>query len=252
VTAPLTAAPAERRGAAAVPAPRRLLLLGNPNTGKTTLFNRLCGLRAKTANFPGTTTDLRVGKLLLADPGAPDTAIVAEVVDLPGVYSLDLDLPESKVAATLAGSPGAPGRRDQSPTPPTSRGTCARRRARAHRRAVRAGAQHDRPGAAAGSRRLEAPRRALGAPVVAAARAPRRGLEPLCRAPGVFRATDGAASLVVRLTRPAESGGDSPRRLAESRRGASAARGVGRQRRFSTGSTIASPIRSPASSSSIS
>ena len=37
----------------------RVALLGNPNTGKTTLFNRLCGLRAKTANFPGTTTDAR-------------------------------------------------------------------------------------------------------------------------------------------------------------------------------------------------
>ena len=38
--------------AAASPAPaaRRILLAGNPNTGKTTLFNRLCGVRAKTAN----------------------------------------------------------------------------------------------------------------------------------------------------------------------------------------------------------
>ena len=45
--------------------PRRLLLIGNPNTGKTTLFNRLCGLRAKTANFPGTTTDVRQGRVLL-------------------------------------------------------------------------------------------------------------------------------------------------------------------------------------------
>ena len=34
----------------------RVALLGNPNTGKTSLFNRLCGARAKTANFPGTTT----------------------------------------------------------------------------------------------------------------------------------------------------------------------------------------------------
>ena len=47
------------------PAAARPALLGNPNTGKTTLFNRLCGLRAKTANFPGTTTDLRVGQLSL-------------------------------------------------------------------------------------------------------------------------------------------------------------------------------------------
>lgn len=71
----------------------RLLLVGNPNSGKTTLFNRLCGLRAKTANFPGTTADLRVGRLLGARVAGP-----IEVVDLPGLYSLDLDLPESRVA----------------------------------------------------------------------------------------------------------------------------------------------------------
>ena len=40
----------------------RVALTGNPNTGKTTLFNQLCGLRAKTANFPGTTTDSRIGR----------------------------------------------------------------------------------------------------------------------------------------------------------------------------------------------
>lgn len=85
---------------------RRLLLLGNPNTGKTTLFNRLCGLRAKTANFPGTTTEMRVGRLQL--PGAGE-ALAAELIDLPGLYSLDLDLPESRVAReAIAGAAGAP------------------------------------------------------------------------------------------------------------------------------------------------
>jgi len=79
--------------------PVRLLLVGNPNTGKTTLFNRLCGLRAKTANFPGTTTDLRVGRLQL--PASRGPAIAAEVVDLPGLYGLDLDLPESRIAAEM-------------------------------------------------------------------------------------------------------------------------------------------------------
>ncbi|MBT7657632.1 MAG: hypothetical protein HN568_04400, partial [Phycisphaerae bacterium] len=39
-----------------------VLLLGNPNVGKTTLFNRLCGLRSATANFPGSTVEARVGK----------------------------------------------------------------------------------------------------------------------------------------------------------------------------------------------
>ena len=90
--------PRARRG------PHRLLLFGNPNTGKTTLFNRLCGLRAKTANFPGTTSDLRVGRMTI---GAGEEAESAEVVDLPGLYSLRLDLPESRVAArALAGAEG--------------------------------------------------------------------------------------------------------------------------------------------------
>ncbi len=69
---------------------RRVALVGNPNVGKTTLFNRLCGLRAKTANFPGSTVDARVGTCIAGDR-------TVEVVDLPGVYALDLDLPESRL-----------------------------------------------------------------------------------------------------------------------------------------------------------
>ncbi|MEL7059515.1 MAG: ferrous iron transporter B, partial [Acidobacteriota bacterium] len=68
----------------------RLALLGNPNTGKTTLFNRLCGLRAKTANFPGTTTDARIGRSRLGER-------TAEIIDLPGTYGLDLELPEARI-----------------------------------------------------------------------------------------------------------------------------------------------------------
>ncbi len=86
---------------------RRLLLLGNPNTGKTTLFNRLCGLRAKTANFPGTTTDLRRGRLALPERGAGTEPF--EVIDLPGLYSLELDLPESRVAVEALAAPDGVG-----------------------------------------------------------------------------------------------------------------------------------------------
>jgi ferrous iron transport protein B len=74
-------------------------LLGNPNTGKTTLFNRLCGARAKTSNFPGTTTAMRVGRSQL-----PDRAI--DVIDLPGLYSLQGASPESSIVRdVLRGQP---------------------------------------------------------------------------------------------------------------------------------------------------
>jgi ferrous iron transport protein B len=75
----------------------RVALLGNPNTGKTTLFNRLCGVTSRTANFPGTTTRSRVGRCETGE-------ISVDVVDLPGVYRLSLDLPESRVCrAALQG-----------------------------------------------------------------------------------------------------------------------------------------------------
>jgi ferrous iron transport protein B len=93
-----TAAP--QRAERAAPAPsalpvglHRIALLGAPNTGKTTLFNRLCGLSAKTANFPGTTTDAKVGRCQLA--GARGGT--AEIVDLPGTYRLLLELPEARI-----------------------------------------------------------------------------------------------------------------------------------------------------------
>jgi ferrous iron transport protein B len=44
----------------------RAALLGQPNTGKTTLFNRLCGVRARTGNLPGTTVESRVGTVSVA------------------------------------------------------------------------------------------------------------------------------------------------------------------------------------------
>ena len=74
-------------------APQVFALLGNPNTGKTTLFNRLCGLRAKTANFAGSTVEARVGQFVPDDDSGPRM----QIVDLPGVYSLLLDRPESRL-----------------------------------------------------------------------------------------------------------------------------------------------------------
>ena len=61
---------------------RIVAIIGPPNSGKSTLFNRLTGLRQKVANFPGVTVEHRMGKVKL-DPGRE-----VFVVDLPGVYSL--------------------------------------------------------------------------------------------------------------------------------------------------------------------
>ncbi|MCB1056737.1 MAG: ferrous iron transporter B, partial [Acidobacteria bacterium] len=97
VAAPRLSPPEE----AASPRAARVALVGNPNTGKTTLFNRLCGLRAKTANFPGTTTDARFGRW-----APPELELPVEVVDLPGLYRLSLDLPESRVCRQALGGEG--------------------------------------------------------------------------------------------------------------------------------------------------
>ena len=81
------------RAVAATPPGRRptLALVGNPNTGKTSLFNRLTGVRAKTANFPGTTIERRLGQVDLG-------GLRAELQDLPGLYGLSATSPEERVA----------------------------------------------------------------------------------------------------------------------------------------------------------
>lgn len=68
----------------------RVALIGNPNTGKTTLFNRLCGLRAQTANYPGSTAEVRIGQCRRGGHAI-------DLIDLPGVYGMELDLPESQM-----------------------------------------------------------------------------------------------------------------------------------------------------------
>lgn len=60
----------------------KVALVGNPNTGKSTLFNRLTGLNQKIGNFPGITVDKKTGYMKLGNGSA------AEIIDLPGTYSL--------------------------------------------------------------------------------------------------------------------------------------------------------------------
>jgi ferrous iron transport protein B len=63
-----------------------IALVGNPNSGKSTVFNALTGLNQKVANFPGVTVDKKIGTATLHSPDGKK--IQAEFIDLPGIYSL--------------------------------------------------------------------------------------------------------------------------------------------------------------------
>lgn len=71
-------------------------LIGNPNTGKTSLFNRLTGLKAHTANYPGITVDVRQGEWKFVSSNGQ--AKTVNLVDLPGMYSFDAMSPEEQVS----------------------------------------------------------------------------------------------------------------------------------------------------------
>ena len=75
-------------------APIRFALVGNPNCGKTALFNRLTGARAKVANYAGVTVEKRSGPLT-------GLGRDAELIDLPGTYSLAPRSPDEMVAVDL-------------------------------------------------------------------------------------------------------------------------------------------------------
>jgi ferrous iron transport protein B len=67
-------------------------LAGNPNSGKTTLFNALTGLRQKVANYPGVTVEKKSGRCPLGG------GVCAEIIDLPGTYSLISRSPDEVIA----------------------------------------------------------------------------------------------------------------------------------------------------------
>jgi ferrous iron transport protein B len=87
---------------------RFVALLGNPNSGKTTLFNALTGLRQKVANYPGVTVEKKEGYLT-----APDGSELI-LIDLPGIYSLSASSPDEKIAVDVL-----LGQRDDTPPPET-------------------------------------------------------------------------------------------------------------------------------------
>lgn len=71
-----------------------IYLVGNPNTGKSSLFNALTGLSQKTGNFPGVTVDKKTGKTNINGKSI-------EVIDLPGTYSLSPKSEDEKIAANI-------------------------------------------------------------------------------------------------------------------------------------------------------
>src|ERR1700761_1037888 len=79
----MNSAATPKKSAARASTAAYVVLTGNPNCGKTTLFNALTGLRAKVGNYAGVTVERKEGKLL----GAPAGTNI-QALDLPGTYSL--------------------------------------------------------------------------------------------------------------------------------------------------------------------
>jgi ferrous iron transport protein B len=78
-------------------APSRVVtvaLLGNPNTGKSTLFSALCGVRQRVANYPGVTVEKKVGRTAIGEHKL-------DIIDLPGTYSLAPKSPDEMVAVDV-------------------------------------------------------------------------------------------------------------------------------------------------------
>jgi ferrous iron transport protein B len=73
--------------------PLTIAVAGNPNAGKTSLFNSLTGLRQKVANYPGVTVESKTGLWTLKDELPP-----AHLIDLPGLYSLDATSIDEQIA----------------------------------------------------------------------------------------------------------------------------------------------------------
>lgn len=77
----------------------KIALIGNPNTGKTSLFNKLTGLNQQTGNYPGVTVDRKLGYTQLTDGQK------AAVLDLPGTYSLNASSLDESVVTDLLLNP---------------------------------------------------------------------------------------------------------------------------------------------------
>src|ERR1700756_1275917 len=88
--------PAEQHPGPPSASPRHCVaaLVGNPNTGKTTLFNALSGLRQRVGNYPGVTVETKKGQMTCGGQ-------TFELIDLPGTYSLAPRSPDEMVAVDV-------------------------------------------------------------------------------------------------------------------------------------------------------
>ena len=75
-------------------------LVGNPNAGKSSVFNQLTGLRQKVGNFPGVTVDKKIGTMTLPNDGGD-----VRIVDLPGTYSLYPNSQDERVVLNILSNP---------------------------------------------------------------------------------------------------------------------------------------------------
>ena len=88
---------------------RRVVFVGNPNVGKSSMFNALLGARTRTMNAPGTTVSITCGQYHYEEPKTAGNAQNWQFVDTPGTYSLAPMSPDEQVAVNaLTGMSGMP------------------------------------------------------------------------------------------------------------------------------------------------
>ena len=75
----------------------KILLMGNPNVGKSALFSRLTGVRVITSNYPGTTVSYSRGFMKLGEK-------TVEVIDVPGTYTLEATSEAEEIASQMLDS----------------------------------------------------------------------------------------------------------------------------------------------------
>ena len=71
-----------------------IAVVGNPNTGKTTLFNALTGMHQRVGNYPGVTVEKKIGSFTYQDHKI-------QLIDLPGTYSLSAHSPDERIVVEV-------------------------------------------------------------------------------------------------------------------------------------------------------